>query len=326
MKLKYSYSLLIALYVVLGINSNSWAQTLPNLIDYQGYRIELIDIVQQNSSADSPFEVSLVNSGKFSVTLGKAINSYSNLLLMVEDNAIFAKNPELKNALMLAALQYKLSLQPGQVFKNIKLTPVFQKDYKPELKSENKITKIESLPDLPAKSDTKSTKKASKTVKKQKKDKLVKEVKPIIEPSKKIEVVNTSPEVGCPDLIVSEIKIIKESKNHLNVKCTIKNIGTASAPIHRFKNNHVENISMAAYFSASDKMSRGSILAGGLVIKDGLKATQGMLLPDKELTVELKISQEDRSRYLNSLIISIDSRQLVYECIENNNNQAIQLK
>lgn len=326
MKLKYSFSLLIAICLMLVFNNNAWAQTLPNPIDYQGYRIELIDIVPHNAHADSPCEVTLVNSGKFPVTLGKALNSYSNLFVMVEDNPIFAKNPDLKNALILATLQYKLSLQPGQLFKNIKLTPVFQKDYKAEPKSENKITKIETLPDLPAKSDTKPGKKATKTANKEKKAKVAEEIKPNTEPSKKIEVINTNTEDGCPDLIISEIKIVKDSKNYLKIKCTIKNIGTAPAPIHEYKKNHIENISLAAYFSASDKMSRGSLLAGGLVINKGLNATQGMLLPGKELTVDLKISQADRSRYLNSLIISIDSRQLVYECVENNNNNAILLK
>lgn len=293
-------------------------------IAYQGYRIELVDLIQKDKSdLKGGFTATIINSGKFPVTLGKSGEKYDNLQVLIDDSSVFEKYPDLKSALIKSVLSTKLALSPGQLFKNINFQPNL-----PNIKMQD--TYQEPVVENQAEVNVKAKKQDKKNKKSQPKTE-----KPENIENQKLESVKETSSVeneeifdskNCPDLIISNASIIKSSKNNLKIECTILNQGTKSAPMHEYKKTTNEDISLAAYFSASSKMSRGSVLAGGHVITSGLEKSSGNLLPGESMTVRFSVSLEDKSRYLNSLIISVDSRQLIYECVENNNNFSIQLK
>lgn len=297
------------------------------LIAYQGYRIELL--FPANGIQGTNFTSTIVNSGKYPVTLGLKNEAYENLQVLVEDNPAFAENPGLKKDLIKTALRQKIVLSPGQSqknvflqtgFSNVNISPEAEFSIPENISLENSDKKAKKQKE---KVEKKRKAKAAK-IKKQKNDERDKEkTEPIIYKMPESDVFDS---VNCADLMISEAAIIKQSKHKLKLECTIQNAGRIPAALHHFKKTEQQDISLAAYFSASGKMSRGSVLAGGYVIKDGLDKTSGLLLPGESMKVKFDVSLENSSRYLNSLIISVDSRQLIYECIENNNTFVIQLR
>ena len=307
------------------------AQKSPNFetIPYQGYRLELTDLNQKysTSTTDQSFTATVINSGKFPITLGKSIENYQNLQVIVAEHFLFDKYPELKDGLIRSILNEKIILEPGQLFKNIKLNAGT---------IANKLTEqnTDAVPPVKNSLKPKKDKKEKKISNKLKKETTA---DPDIIPQESVAVVPENENLSdsamvkadtkkCPDLVISNVTILKETKRMLQVECILVNQGNEQAPIHKYKKNGIENISFAAYFSASSKMSRGSVLAGGIVIRKGLEKSDGNLLPGASMAIKFEISLEEKSRFLNSLIISADSRQLIYECKETNNNFSLQLK
>ncbi len=292
-----------------------------DLVAYQGYRIELTFPDAQNEGND--IHTTIINSGKYPVTLGIKGEKYANLQVLLEDNPAFVTNPELKRTLIRSALSKNISLAPGQQQKNIILYS------KPGTEGTSPPAEYKNPENLTLGKPAKKIKKEkTPKVKKEKpaqKENPVKEVKEDLT-ANILPASNTFDTVNCADLVISDARIIKQSKHTIKLECTITNKGIQPAPLHHYKNTNNEDISLAAYFSASGKMTRGSVLAGGHVIKNGLDKTSGYLTPGESHTVKFDISLENSSRFLNSLIISIDSRQLLYECAENNNTFVIRLR
>lgn len=316
------YSIGSIIFLFIGIINSFGQDTLKSgSASYTGYRIELTQIVKKSSATASGqnYTATVINSGKFTVALGKPNESNKKLQVLVDDNPLFDNNPALKEELIKSILKQELTLAPGQLFREIKLYGGKTQTNTNTL-SDNKQSEL----------------KTEKATKKNKKNKKIAVPEPIVDAEVKkdipvtVDTAHTKTAVDatrlCPDLIISDVKFVKQTKNSMIVECTIVNQGKQEAPIHGYKKNGIENISLAAYFSASSKLSRGSILAGGHVIKKGLESTNGNLLPGASMIVKFEVSLQDKSRYLNSLIISADSRQLIYECNEANNNLSILLK
>lgn len=291
-------------------------------IAYQGYRIELLfpDSRIEGSSLNS----TIINSGKYPVTLGINGEKYEKLQVLVHDNPVFAENPGLKKALISSALRHRISLAPGQLQKNVMLATEYNTSLispEPEFSTPDNLSL--GKPDKKAKKQKKSR---EPKVKKQKEPKVTKAESEHEVVQYNLPANDGFDTVNCADLVITNAAILKQTKHSLKLECTISNAGKVPAPLHQYKKSDYQDISLAAYFSASAKMSRGSVLAGGHVIKGGLEKTSGLLLPGESITVKFDISLENSSRYLNSLIISVDSRQLLYECIEKNNTFVIQLR
>lgn len=288
--------------------SISFKDTIPLSTTYSGYRIELIDFKTTNKTNDKiSGTVTLVNSGKYPVSLG-AFGFKTAKLKVLFDTDLDQKS---KEAIITKIITTQISLDPGDMLKNIAVDADLI-NYKSKWSSANASEAVSApTKQMPAKVnadniDTKPVVKENPVV------------APVIKESVSIE---SSTDKKCPDLIISKITIIKKSKKHLQLEYTLTNQGNEAAQLYNKKTK--EYVAIAAYFSASGKLSRGSIVVGGDVIEKGLEKSDGQLLPGSSYSNKINIDLSSRSRYLNTLILSADSRQVIYECVENNNNASI---
>lgn len=298
--------LLICLFNQLKAGSHD---TIPLANTYSGYRIELLDMKISNKS-DSKISgtITVVNSGKYPVILGTSGYRTSKLKVLFDSEL----DQNSKDAIITSIINSNMSLDPGDIKSNYSFNADilnYQKQW-----TTNPAPPV-NLPDKTVSTPENAEKKVS--------DSNVAIIESEDNPVLKVthEKLDTK---NCPDLVLTDLSIKKQTKRNLQIEYTLKNQGNLPAQIYDKKGK--EYLALAAYFSASGKLSRGSLIAGGDIITKGLEQSGGRLAPGESYTNTINIDISSKSRYLNTLILSADSRQTVFECIENNNNKSIPLR
>ncbi|HMG14371.1 MAG TPA: hypothetical protein VK590_02920 [Saprospiraceae bacterium] len=289
--------------------TGSVRDTIPLSNVYTGYRIELLDFKIVNKSNDKiSGTLTVINSGKYPVTLG-AFGFKTNKLKVLFDADL---DQNIKDAIISNLINTELSLEPGDIRRNV-IIDADLKTYQSGWKS-NTTTIAQKSPGI--KSPSNDEKKTIDAVK----NNVNSTANATLAASTKMQ---TTTDEKCPDLIISKITVLKNTKSKLVIEYTLTNQGTEVAQIYDKKAKEKEYFTVAAYFSASNKLSRGSVVAGGEIIEKGLEVTGGQLVPGSSYTGKINIDLSSKTRYLNTLILSADSRQVVYECVENNNNGSV---
>jgi|GEM_PF-2415131 len=295
--------------------------SLPLSKSYTGYRLEITDIRSLKTNGDIiSADLDIVNSGKYSVSTGSIDQTTQNIVILIDDPVIKKVTSNQLNALVTGLFQSKKNFSAGKSYIQNQIsgnTATYESAWKAIVKS-NPTAK----PSIPAKPIIAVPKISVSN-----------DTQPLTGVSDKANVriirANTSipsaselvkPVAICGDLELVNLAIIDRKKDNLKISYTITNTGNAPIQIYGDKKSKVDPISIAVYFSASGQMSRGSELAGGDIIIKGLESTQGVLEPKGLLTGTLNISTKNKSRFLNTLIITVDSRQTALECKENNNS------
>jgi hypothetical protein len=295
--------------------------SLPLSKSYSGYRLEITDIRSIKTNGDIVIaDMDIINSGKFAVSTGNIDQNTQNVVVLIDEPIIKKVTPNQLNALITGLFQSKKNFAPGtSYFKNQVSgnSATFESAWKGIAKSKNSTkTSVSSkpivaVPNVIAPTDTQPLKGVSDkaTVKIIRSNTIIQSTPELVKPV-----------VSCGDLEVVNISIIDRKKDKLKISYTITNTGNAPIEMYGDKKSNIEPISIAVYFSASGQLSRGSELAGGDIILSGLDTTKGNLEPKAVLTGTLNISTKNKSRFLNTLILSVDSRQTSLECKENNNS------
>lgn len=124
----------------------------------------------------------------------------------------------------------------------------------------------------------------------------------------------------CIDLALDSVSVIKMTEKYIEIEYTIINKGTAPAPIFGSKKSVTDNVALHFYFSGTPRLNRGSILAEGIYLTEGLKETKGMLMPNASYKSRFKLSLEKKNRFYGVIILQLDAFDILsHECDETNN-------
>jgi hypothetical protein len=129
---------------------------------------------------------------------------------------------------------------------------------------------------------------------------------------------------NCIDLTFDSVSILNITEKYIEIEYSIINKGTAPAPIFGTKRSISDNVALHFYFSGTPRLNRGSILADGIYLTEGLRETKGMLAPNAVYKNRFKLSLEKKNRFYGVIILQLDAFDILRrECDETNNNFSI---
>ena len=138
-------------------------------------------------------------------------------------------------------------------------------------------------------------------------------------PKKEEEMAET--ETGCPDLIMEQLRIHKQTRNSVILAYTLRNVGIGKINIKGFKGQ--EALALRGHLSSSRMLSRGALTIGGKFVNAG--DHEAWLMPGATYEGEIKLPLHKLTKFTPYLIIQIDPYQMAVECDETNNLQFINL-
>ncbi len=120
----------------------------------------------------------------------------------------------------------------------------------------------------------------------------------------------------CVDLMLSEVKILQQTKKFATVQLTISNSGEQDFPLKDVN----EGLSLTLFVSGSPRISSSSKKIQQLNLADRLSMQGKQALSQGENVVLVeRVNIADATRYTAVFIAQLDSGQVISECIETNN-------
>ena len=124
----------------------------------------------------------------------------------------------------------------------------------------------------------------------------------------------------CIDLAFDSVSVVQITEKFVEIEYSIINRGTAPAPIFGAKRSNSDNVAIHFYYSGTPRLNRGSILAEGIYLTEGLRQTKGMLAPNAVYKNKFKLSLEKKNRFYGVIILQLDAFDILsHECDETNN-------
>lgn len=125
----------------------------------------------------------------------------------------------------------------------------------------------------------------------------------------------------CPDILFTNLKIIEQDDKWATLEYTIQNQGKGD--FHLFGvGEGAEKLAIRAYISGAPVLSRGALPIGGQFVQ----AASGFspdLRPGQSITGKVRLDIRKKTRYMKSLILSLESDQFSHECDKTNNSRAV---
>ncbi|MEL7021961.1 MAG: hypothetical protein AAGK47_10145, partial [Bacteroidota bacterium] len=115
---------------------------------------------------------------------------------------------------------------------------------------------------------------------------------------------------NCPDLVISSIKRVEQSKRWLILEYEIKNIGKGSAALLGKEAHERDNVAVKAFMSGTPKISRGAISIGGKFIRTG----KSVLAPGEVHVGRIRLDVSSQTRYTPIVLLTLDAFQTFREC------------
>jgi hypothetical protein len=128
---------------------------------------------------------------------------------------------------------------------------------------------------------------------------------------------------ACPDIYFSDLRILEQDDKWATLEYTVTNQGKGVFRVYGEKAGDDDNLAVRAYISGVPVLSRGALPVGGQIIQEDNRT--GDLLPGDSYTGKLKLDVRKKTRYLKSLILSLESYQFADECDKTNNTGAVVL-
>jgi hypothetical protein len=123
----------------------------------------------------------------------------------------------------------------------------------------------------------------------------------------------------CPDIYFQRLRIIEQDDKTATIEFTIANKGFG--PFHLYS-KQAERVLLKSFISGVPTLSRGALPAGEQTLKPDASHS-GELLPGGTFTSRIKVDVRKKTRYMKSLILSLDSDQFKLECDKTNNTGAV---
>ncbi len=131
----------------------------------------------------------------------------------------------------------------------------------------------------------------------------------------------TEESAGCPDIFFEELKILKQDSKWATLEYSVKNKGTASFQIFG-TGQKIERLVIRAYISGATILSRGALPIGDHFVKYQSEIP-AELQPGQSFKGKIRLDVRKKTRYMKSLILSLDSDQFAFECDKTNNTGAV---
>ena len=132
--------------------------------------------------------------------------------------------------------------------------------------------------------------------------------------------------MNCSDLVLTNIKILKQTKNFVTLSYTIHNIGGQPAKIQNEGKTAGQVFAIKAFLSTSEKLTRGALPLGGTFIEKLDKSKNGFLESNASYTGKIKLEIRKKTRFTPNLILSLDPYLAITECDRTNNTAHVVLK
>ncbi len=126
----------------------------------------------------------------------------------------------------------------------------------------------------------------------------------------------------CPDIFFSDLRIVEQDDKWATVEYTIKNKGQGAFKLANPQAGNQEHLAIRAYISGVTVLSRGALPIGGQFVR--IEAGEPKeLYPGGQYTGKLRLDVRKKTRYMKSLILSLESDQFHLECDKTNNTGAL---
>ena len=288
--------------------------TITPTKEYMGYRLFVSNIQVIKKSEDwIRLQLTAVNTGRNNVNFNQ--KGTEHWVQFQFDNSLFdSKLGGQRDQIRYAFYEAGFKLKAGKIAKNIELKvntmpPVVnRKIIDPNPKRVTPIIKDELV---------------EKTV--QPKDsteqEIVEEVKQE-KPEKNI----AQHKIQCPDLIIEEIKVLNQSKKWATIEYTLANIGEGPVDLLERVGSDKIKLAVRAHISGVSTLSKGALSIGGGFVGQDLNSKNITLYPNERHKEQLKLDIRSKTRYMKTVILSLDTHELRYECDRTNNTKAIELE
>ena len=271
--------------------------------EYKGMRVHLHDIQISKKETDwVKITYVPINTGRADLRFGKAHVDHLKNLVIDFDEDFYASNL----ADLRAEIEKNLYYEDLTVFAGA----IHQKK---EMKIETKGYAVALNEELMEKGSGSSSKKSD-------------EGSFSINVGQSDEASNFLDKTTCPDLIISEVKILKQSKKSVTIEYTIANQGKGPANLLGEKKGNQDNVAFKAHLSRSSKLNRGAIVVGGDFVKDLPKEKNGLLQAGESHTGTIKLDIRKMTRFTPVIILELDTYQNVRECDERNNRNHVKVE
>ncbi len=288
--------------------------SLQKMSEYSGNRLAMsrMKIVKTKGNT-LKIKYNLVNTGRNNITMqGKSApkNLVVNFDETLETSGLAAHAVAIREQL----LREDISIKTGQVQMNNQLKIKIRKEeadhqlvHKGKEKSKNKTSKSKDSPEDKHKSKSKDKPVFTDAVGKTNDNKYL-------------------DENFCPDLVLTELKVLKKSKKWITLEYTIQNQGKGPAAMLGDKKSDLDNVAIKVYIAGSPKISRGSLVLGGEYLTKGFKDRKGLIPPQESYTAAIKLDFRKKTRFTPFVIVELDSFQNIKECDETNNTKEVLVK
>ncbi len=126
------------------------------------------------------------------------------------------------------------------------------------------------------------------------------------------------------DLVFDTVRVVKIAEKYIELEFVIRNKGNIPAPIFGTTHKMEDHVAVHFFFSGTQRLTRGAILADGIYLTEGLKNTKGLMYPQTTLIVRHKLSLEKKNKFNGVIILELDAFDVIpNECDETNNVKAI---
>ena len=124
---------------------------------------------------------------------------------------------------------------------------------------------------------------------------------------------------SCPDLHFASLKLVGEAFGKATIDFVIENRGLSPFPLsQKNKGGNQATLVLEAFISGVTVLTRGALPADALVLSPD-EIGMDELLPGQQIKGQMKVDTSKKTRYLKSLILSLDSDFLQLECDRSNN-------
>ncbi|MCC6724620.1 MAG: hypothetical protein IT258_08925 [Saprospiraceae bacterium] len=126
----------------------------------------------------------------------------------------------------------------------------------------------------------------------------------------------------CPDIYFQRLRIVEQDDKSATLEFTIANKGFGTFRLFEKSGKQTEHLLIKSFISGVPTLSRGALPISEQLLK--AEASQsGELLPGGTYTSRIKLDVRKKTRYMKSLILSLDSDQFKLECDKTNNTGAV---
>lgn len=129
-------------------------------------------------------------------------------------------------------------------------------------------------------------------------------------------------ESECPDIYFSSLLILEQDDKWATLEYVIENKGKGIFQLYDADSEHKAQLALRAYISGVAVLSRGALPIGGEIVQIAPGEPKA-LYPGGKYTGKIKLDVRKKTRYLKSLILSLESDQFHRECDKTNNTGAV---